>query len=141
MSNERFTLIFAVDIASRETVTGAQFAASLARIVPDHGIQGFTVWPSHGYTVDYGREAGATVEFVAPVRRAVAFAADIAKYYGQDAVYLANGTAAVIVDYRGYIEPLTSDNAFAGAPIHKLNTETQDELNKLLATELVSLFS
>ena len=105
----RFTLIFAVDIANRETVTGASFAKSLARIAPDHGIQGFTVWPSNGFTVEYGRESGATVEFVATTAAAVSFAADCAKYYGQDCAYLASGRVAVLVGWQETVIPLTTE--------------------------------
>ncbi len=119
----RFCLIFAVDIANRVTLAhdaGKNYAAQLARIAPDHGISGFTVWQSHGFTVEYGREAGATVEFIATLAGAVSFAADVSKYYGQDSVYLASGIDAVLVDCIGHVETLTHAT-FAGANIGDLN--------------------
>lgn len=117
----RFTLIFAVDIASRETITGARFAQVLARLAPCHEIDGFTVWPSYGWTVEYGREAGATLEFIALPRNAVTFAADVCKHFGQDSVYLANGSDAVLVDWRANVGPLTDGRAFAGASLAEYN--------------------
>lgn len=104
----RFTLIFATH-ACKVALTGANFSRVLARIVPDHDIAGFTVWTSNGYTVEYGRESGATVEFVATLQRAVDFATDVAKQFGQDSVYLACGSDAVLVDYRGHVETLTGN--------------------------------
>lgn len=114
----RFCLIFAVDIASRLDCNGRSilphdagryYAVQLARMAPDHGVAGFTVWQSHGWTVDYGREAGATVEFIATLAGAVSFATDVAKYYGQDSVYLASGRVAVLVDVCGNVSPLTTE--------------------------------
>lgn len=136
----RFTLIFAG--ACHES--GAEYCAALARLVPDHCILAFTVWPSDGYVRSYGRETGATVEFIAPLRRAVEFGADVAKHYGQECTYLACGDAAVLVgDCGRIIEVLTTDAVFAGANVERFNvtTEILDNTEETFDSEGYSLIS
>ena len=126
MKSFRFTLIFAFDPG---TETGAaRLVAPLADIIAarECEIFGFTVWPSTGWTKPYGIESGATVEFCAPLRRAVEFAAGVAEWYLQDCVYLASGSGAALVDSRGrIIETLAAGEIFTAENVTLFNSLTE----------------
>ncbi len=120
----RFTLIFALPETLQAPI--ATLARALADIIADveAGISGFTVWPSLGWTKGYGIERGATVEFVAPHRRAVEFSAAVATWYSQECVYLASGSGAVLIDARGRIvETLAVGELWTCAALFNSQTE------------------
>ena len=122
----RFTLVFAFDRGTESNV--ARLVSALSDIITHYGCEifGFTVWPSLGWTKQWGTERGATVEFCAPLRRAVEFGAGIAKWYTQDCVYLACGEGAVLVDARGMIvETLTPGSVFAATNVAAFNVCTE----------------
>jgi len=119
----RFTLIFAIESGAAARIASG-LTKSIARIAPEHCIEGFTVWPSHGWTVAWGREAGATVEFIATLANAVSFAADVCVCNTQDCVYLAAGLDAVLVDSAGLLQTLTHAT-FAGANIGEFNNHQE----------------
>lgn len=126
----RFTLVFAYyRDATPAHLSG--LVSTLTEIIAhtETEIFGFTVWPSLGWTKQWGTERTTTVEFCAPLRRAVEFGAGVAEWYGQECVYLACGEGAVLVGATGFIvETLTPGSEFAAANVAAFNcaTETLD---------------